>query len=78
MENDDIGSQLTAVQEGRVLPGPTAEQGPLVNAFQTELTARLFYPEEFGELDLEAPLDVAEENQLFDRQRAADIINGDI
>ncbi|MDF9744396.1 ABC transporter substrate-binding protein [Natrinema salsiterrestre] len=78
MENDDIGSQLTAVREGRVLPGPTAEQGPLVNAFQTELTARLFYPEEFGELDFDAPLDVPEENQLFDRQRVADIINGDI
>lgn len=78
MENDDVGSQLTAVQEGRVVPGPTAEQGPLVNAFQTELTARLFYPEAFGELDLEAPLDVPEEEQLFDRQRVRDIINGDI
>ena len=78
MEEDEVGSQLTAVQEGRVLPGPTAEQGPLVNAFQTELTARLFYPEEFGELDFSAPLDAAEENQLFDRQRVADIVNGDI
>jgi iron complex transport system substrate-binding protein len=78
MENDDVGSRLTAVQEGRVLPGPTAEQGPLVNAFQTELTARLFYPEEFGELDLEAPLDVPEEDQLFDRGRVRDIVNGDI
>lgn len=78
MENDDVGSQLTAVQEGRVVPGPTAEQGPLVNAFQTELTARLFYPEAFGELDLEAPLDVPEEEQLFDRQRVRNIINGDI
>ncbi|SFR65752.1 ferrichrome-binding protein [Halogeometricum rufum] len=78
MENDDVGSQLTAVQEGRVLPGPTAEQGPLVNAFQTELTARLFYPEEFGELDLDAPLDVSEEKQLFDRQRVADILDGNL
>ncbi|MUV56859.1 ABC transporter substrate-binding protein [Halogeometricum sp. CBA1124] len=78
MENDDVGSQLTAVQEGRVLPGPTAEQGPLVNAFQTELTARLFYPEEFGELDLDAPLDVPEEKRLFDRQRVRDIVDGDI
>jgi iron complex transport system substrate-binding protein len=77
MENDDVGSQLTAVQNGRVLPGPTAEQGPLVNAFQTELTARLFFPEEFGELDFDAPLDVPEEKQLFDRQRVADIINGE-
>jgi iron complex transport system substrate-binding protein len=78
MENDEVGSQLTAVQEGRVLPGPTAEQGPLVNAFQTELAARLFYPEEFGELDLDAPLDVAEDDQLFDRQRVRDILAGDL
>jgi iron complex transport system substrate-binding protein len=78
MEDDEVGSQLTAVQNGRVLPGPTAEQGPLVNAFQTELTARLFYPDEFGELDLDAPLDVPEEEQLFDRQRVADIIDGEV
>jgi len=76
MEEHEVGSQLTAVQEGRVLPGPTAEQGPLVNAFQTELTARLFYPDEFGELDLDAPLDVPEEQRLFDRQRVADILDG--
>jgi iron complex transport system substrate-binding protein len=78
MENDEVGSQLTAVQEGRVLPGPTAEQGPLVNAFQTELTARLLFPEQFGEVDFDAPLDVPDEERLFDRQRVADIINGDI
>ena len=78
MEDDEVGSQLTAVRNGRVLPGPTAEQGPFINAFQTELTARLFYPEEFGELDLDAPLDVPEEEQLFDRQRVADIIAGEV
>jgi iron complex transport system substrate-binding protein len=78
MEEDDVGSQLTAVQNDRVLPGPTAEQGPLINAFQTELTARLFYPEEFGELNTDAPLDVPEDERLFDRGRVADIVNGDI
>ncbi|UVE52316.1 ABC transporter substrate-binding protein (plasmid) [Haloferax larsenii] len=78
MEEHEVGSQLTAVQNGRVIPGPTAEQGPLINAFQTELTARLFYPEEFGEIDFESPLDVPEEDQLFDRQRVRDIINGNI
>jgi iron complex transport system substrate-binding protein len=77
MEDDDAGSQLTAVREGRVLPGPTAEQGPLVNAFQTELVARLFYPEEFGRVDPEAPLEVPEEERLFSRQRVADIVEGD-
>ena len=75
MENHKVGSQLTAVQADRILPGPTAEQGPLVNAFQTELTARLFYPAEFGELDMAAPLDVPDEEQLFDRGRVAEIID---
>jgi iron complex transport system substrate-binding protein len=78
LENHDIGSQLTAVQNGRVHPGPSVEQGPLINAFMTEYAGRLFFPEQFGEIDLGAPLDVSEENQLFDRQRVADIINGDI
>jgi iron complex transport system substrate-binding protein len=77
MENHEVGSQLTAVQEGRIYPGPTAEQGPLINLFQTELVARQFYPEEFGELDVDAPLDVPAEEQLFDRQRVADLIDGD-
>ena len=78
MEESSAGSKLTAVREGRVVPGPTAEQGPLVNAFQTELTARLFYPEEFGEHDVDAPLDVPEDERLFDRQRVADILAGDV
>jgi iron complex transport system substrate-binding protein len=78
METDEIGSQLTAVQEGRVLPGPTAEQGPLVNAFQTELTARLFYPEAFGAVDMDAPLDVPKTERLFDRGRVRNIIDGDV
>ncbi|MFC7098552.1 ABC transporter substrate-binding protein [Halobaculum marinum] len=78
MENDDVGSQLAAVQAGRVLPGPTAEQGPLVNAFQTELTARLFYPDEFGAVDLEAPFDVPEGERLFDRDRVQSILDGDV
>jgi iron complex transport system substrate-binding protein len=33
IETDDVGSQLTADQEGRVRPGPTVEQGLLVEAF---------------------------------------------
>ena len=78
MEEHDVGSRLTAVREGRVLPGPTAEQGPLVNAFQTELTARLFFPEEFGAVDPDAPLDVPEAERLFDRERVADILAGDV
>ncbi|WP_135852248.1 ABC transporter substrate-binding protein [Halorussus salinus] len=78
MENHDVGSKLAAVREGRVYPGPTAEQGPLVNLFQTELTARLFYPDEFGAFDPAAPFEVSEAKQLFDRQRVRDILAGNL
>jgi iron complex transport system substrate-binding protein len=78
MEEDPVGSQLTAVQEGNVYPGAYGEQGPIANLFLTELTGQQLYPEQFGEFDPEQYPDVPEEKQLFDRQRVADIINGDI
>lgn len=65
MEEHPVGSELTAVEEGRIYPGGTAEQGPILNLFQTELAAQQLYPETYdGE-------------ELFDRQEVADIINGD-
>ncbi|MDZ5812757.1 ABC transporter substrate-binding protein [Halorubrum sp. AD140] len=66
MENDSVGSELTAVREGRVFKGGTAEQGPITNLFQTELVARDQYPDEFGD------------EELFDRQRVAEIVAGDL
>ena len=78
MENDSTGSQLTAVQNEDVYPGQYGEQGPVVNLLQTEMVAQQLYPEEFGAFDPESFPEVPEENQLFDRQRVADIINGDI
>jgi iron complex transport system substrate-binding protein len=45
--------------------------------FQTEMVAKQVYPDIFGEFPgLGEP--VPESEQLFDRQRVADIINGDI
>ena len=77
-ENHEIGSELTAVQEGNIYPGPYAEQGPIANLFQTELTGQILYPEQFGEFDPESYPEIPDEYQLFDRQRVRDIINGDI
>ncbi|MDZ5812752.1 ABC transporter substrate-binding protein, partial [Halorubrum sp. AD140] len=77
MQDHSVGQELTAVQEERILPGAWGEQGPIVNLFQTELTARQLYPEEFGAFDPEQYPNVPEEEQLFDRERVADIINGD-
>jgi iron complex transport system substrate-binding protein len=77
MENDPIGSELTAVRNDDVYPGQYGEQGPLVNLLQTEMVAQQLYPEEFGAFDPEAFPAVPEENQLFDRQRVADIVMGE-
>ncbi|AHG01563.1 hypothetical protein HALLA_03980 (plasmid) [Halostagnicola larsenii XH-48] len=66
MENHPVGNRLTAVQEGRVYKGGTAEQGPITNLFQTELLAQDQYPDVFGD------------RELFDRQRVTDIVDGNV
>lgn len=77
LEAHPIGSQLTAVENDAVYPGPYFQQGPIVDLFQTELVARLLYPEEFGAFDPERFPDVSADERLFDREQVADIINGD-
>lgn len=66
MEEDPVGSRLTAVKEGRIYKGGTAEQGPITNLFQTELLARQQYSGRF-------PRD----KRLFNRERVAAIVTGD-
>jgi iron complex transport system substrate-binding protein len=66
MREHSIASELTAVQNDRVVYGGMTYQGPIIHLFQLEGAAQGLYPDEFdGE-------------QLFDRQRVADIIDGDI
>ncbi|AUG47223.1 ferrichrome ABC transporter substrate-binding protein [Haloarcula taiwanensis] len=76
METDPVGSQLTAVEAGNIYPGAFGSQGPLVNLLQTEMVAQQLYPEEFGEFEPERFPEVADDKQLFDRQRVKDIIQG--
>ncbi|ELZ45126.1 ferrichrome-binding protein [Halorubrum coriense DSM 10284] len=70
MREHPVGSELTAVQNGRVYRGGYLRQGPIHNLFLTERGAKQLYPDEFGT--------VTGNEELFDRQRVADIINGDI
>ena len=70
MEDHSVASELTAVQNGRVYRGGYLRQGPIHNFFLTERAAKQLYPETFG--------DVTGDEQLFDRQRLADIVDGDI
>ncbi|PSP68082.1 ferrichrome ABC transporter substrate-binding protein [Halobacteriales archaeon QS_1_69_70] len=74
MQKDPVGQELTAVQNGRLYRGGTELQGPIINLFQTEIAAKQFYPDTFGEW--RGLGDTPTDEQLFDRQRVADIING--
>jgi iron complex transport system substrate-binding protein len=70
MREHPVGSELRAVQNGRVYRGGYLRQGPIHNLFLTERAAQQIYPEEFGE--------VTEDVTLFDRGRVAEIITGNL
>jgi iron complex transport system substrate-binding protein len=65
MEDHDTASALSAVQNGNVFRGGPLYQGPVTNLVVTERAARQVYPDAVGDED------------LFDRQRVADIVTGD-
>jgi iron complex transport system substrate-binding protein len=64
LQNHEVGGELSAVQNDRVFRGGPTYQGPIHNLFLVERTATDLYPNTFS-------------GELFDRQRVADIINGD-
>jgi iron complex transport system substrate-binding protein len=65
MKDQDLASALTSVQNDDVYRGGPLYQGPITNLVVTERAARQVYPDAVGD------------QQLFDRQRVADIVNGD-
>ncbi|MFU1783629.1 ABC transporter substrate-binding protein [Haloarcula japonica] len=76
-ENNENGQQLRAVQNGNVIRSGGQYMGPIVDMFSTEAVAKQVYPDEFGEWP-GAVGGVPESEQLFDRQRLIDIVNGDL
>ncbi|WP_440767318.1 ABC transporter substrate-binding protein [Natronorubrum sp. DTA7] len=81
MAEHPVGSQLSAVQDRQVYAGGSIEHGPVQSLFIHEVVAKQLYPEQLGELMWETystVKEIPEEEHLFDRQRVADIINGDI
>ncbi len=62
MEDHNVASRLTAVENGDVYRGGSLYQGPITNLVLTERAARQVY---------------GVEEELFDRQRVADIVSGD-
>jgi ABC-type Fe3+-hydroxamate transport system substrate-binding protein len=82
LQDDEVASEITAVQEGRVYAQGARRQGPILNLFQLEMTAKQLYPGQFGEwpgyVNGEPYPEIPESEQLFDREHVADIISGDI
>jgi len=66
MRDHPIGGELSAVRNDRVIYGGMTYQGPIIHLFQLETAARGIYPDEFGG------------EQLFDRERVAAIVRGDL
>ena len=80
-EEDPVGSEITAIRNDRMHPQGARYQGPVLNLFQLEMTAKQLYPDEFGAWPRyeEGPYpEIPEEERLFDRERVADVINGDL
>ncbi|WP_224270824.1 ABC transporter substrate-binding protein [Haloprofundus salinisoli] len=81
LESHPVGSEITAVKNGRLHPQGARYQGPILNLFQLEMTAKQLYPEQFGTWPTyeDGPYpEIPEDEQLFDRQRVADVINGNV
>jgi hypothetical protein len=79
--SDPVASKITAVQTDQMYPQGARYQGPILNLFQLEMTAKQLYPDQFGEWPSyeSGPYpEIPEDEQLFDRQRVADAINGEI
>ena len=75
LEDHSVGGELTAIQNDRVYVGGTPMQGPIFNLFQLETAAQQIYPDEFGEF--QGVGSTPSDQQLFDRQRVADIVTGE-
>lgn len=68
-----LARRLRAFASGRVYPGGTPLQGPVVYLFQLEMAAKQLYPDRFGawRADGAYPPDA----RLFDRAALADVLN---
>jgi iron complex transport system substrate-binding protein len=76
LRTDPVAGEVSAIREGRVYPYHEFEQGPVINLFNTEQLAKALYPDTFGEPTGMEP--VPEGERLFDRERVADVVRGEL
>ncbi|EMA40788.1 ABC transporter substrate-binding protein [Halococcus hamelinensis] len=78
LENDSVASNIAAVENDRVYPSGDPVQGPLMNLFQLEMTAKQLYPDQFGEWPDYSSGDpypqIPKGEQLFDRTKVANVV----
>jgi ABC-type Fe3+-hydroxamate transport system substrate-binding protein len=78
LRDDPLTGELSAVQNDRVYVQGTRWQGPLMNLFQLEMTAKQLYPDAFGAWPAYENGDTYpafdESERLFDHERVADVI----
>ncbi|OAQ51303.1 hypothetical protein HTG_17350 [Natrinema mahii] len=74
-ENNSNGQRLTAVQNRNIVRNGGQFMGPIVDLFATEAVAKMVYPDSLGEWPGHVG-SLSEDEQLFDRQELAAIING--
>ncbi|GAA0291928.1 ABC transporter substrate-binding protein [Halarchaeum salinum] len=78
--NHPVGGQLSAIRNDRFYAGGNPLQGPLMNLFQLEMTAKQLYPDASGAwpgYDGGSYPEIPADEQLFDRKRVAAIVTGD-
>ena len=75
-----VAGELSAVANDRLYPSANPVQGPIMNLFQLEMTAKQLFPERFGEWPGyehgdDYP-DIPADERLFDRDEVASIVAG--
>jgi len=80
LKDSPVAQRISAVENNRIHAQGVRYQGPILNLFQLEMTAKQLYPDAFGEWPTYTggPYpEIPESDQLFDRQAVVDIVDGD-
>ncbi|MDB2263460.1 ABC transporter substrate-binding protein [Halorubrum ezzemoulense] len=80
LSDHPVAGDLSAIANDRFYPSGDPVQGPIMNLFQLEMTAKQLFPERFGEWPTYERGDdypeIPADEQLFDRGEVASIVAG--
>ncbi|OIB58232.1 ABC transporter substrate-binding protein [Natrialba sp. SSL1] len=76
LEDHSTARRLSAVESGNVVRSSGQFMGPVTHLFSTEALAKQVYPDQFGSWPGDSDA-IPESEQLFDRERVAEIVTGD-